>query len=106
MRDPLGCTRTMLRSPGHVLRATRFPQQCVLWGGSPVHTKPLSEVRFSGELRSNGVPWEEVPTDTCPVQPNQRMKLAACGRRLRRNAQWKPFILSAAPAGRSLCAIR
>jgi hypothetical protein len=41
-----------------------------------------------------------------PALPNQRMKLTACGRRLRRNAQWKAFILSAAPAGRSLCAIR
>jgi hypothetical protein len=40
------------------------------------------------------------------VQPNMRMKLAACGRRLRRNAQWELFILSAAAAGRSLCAIR
>ena len=38
--------------------------------------------------------------------PNQRMKLSACGRRLWRNAQWKLSILSAAPAGRSLCAIR
>jgi len=35
-----------------------------------------------------------------------RLKLSACGRRLRRNAQWKLFILSAAPAGRSLSAIR
>ena len=97
----------MLRSPGHVLRATRFPQQCVLWGGSPVHTKPLSEVRFSGEWRSNGAPWEEVPTDTCPtVQPNQRMKLAACGRRLWRKPQWRLSILIAASAGRSLCAFR
>jgi hypothetical protein len=38
--------------------------------------------------------------------PNQRMKLSACGRRLRRHAQWEFFILSAAAARRSLCAIR
>ena len=39
-------------------------------------------------------------------QPNRRMKLAACGRRLQRNAQGRFFFLIAAPAGRSLCAIR
>ena len=38
--------------------------------------------------------------------PNMRLKLSACGRRLRRNAQWKLVILAAAPAGRSLSAIR
>ena len=38
--------------------------------------------------------------------PNLRLKLSACGRRLRRNAQWKLSILLAAPAGRSLSAIR
>ena len=38
--------------------------------------------------------------------PNMRMKLAACSRRLRRNAQGRLSILSAAPAGRSLCACR
>jgi hypothetical protein len=37
---------------------------------------------------------------------NARFKLSACGRRLRRNAQWRPFILIAAPAGRSLSAVR
>jgi hypothetical protein len=41
-----------------------------------------------------------------PPQPNLRLKLSACGRRLRRNAQWKLSILLAAPAGRSLSAIR
>ena len=40
------------------------------------------------------------------VLPNMRLKLAACGRRLRRNAQWEPSILFAAAAGRSLSAIR
>ena len=38
--------------------------------------------------------------------PNMRLKLAARGRRFWRNAQWKPSFLSAAPAGRSLSAIR
>ena len=38
--------------------------------------------------------------------PNQRMKLSACDRRFRRNAQRRLFILSAASAGRSLCAFR
>jgi hypothetical protein len=38
--------------------------------------------------------------------PNPRLKLSACGRRLRRNAQGKLSFLSAAPAGRSLSAIR
>jgi hypothetical protein len=37
---------------------------------------------------------------------NQRLKLAACGRRLRRKAQWRFFFLIAAPSGRSLSAIR
>ena len=37
---------------------------------------------------------------------NQRLKLAACGRRLRRKAQGKLFILIAAPSGRSLSAVR
>ena len=37
---------------------------------------------------------------------NLRLKLSARGRRLRRNAQGKPSILIAAPAGRSLSAIR
>jgi hypothetical protein len=37
---------------------------------------------------------------------NMRLKLSARGRRLRWNAQWKSSILSAAPAGRSLSAIR
>ena len=40
------------------------------------------------------------------VQPNMRLKLTACGRRLRRNAQWRFVILIAAPAGRSLSAVR
>jgi len=40
------------------------------------------------------------------VLPNMRLKLTAYGRRLRRNAHWKPYILSAAAAGRSLSAIR
>ena len=38
--------------------------------------------------------------------PNLRLKLSACGRRLRRNAQWRPSILIAAAAGRSLSATR
>jgi hypothetical protein len=38
--------------------------------------------------------------------PNMRLKVSACGGRLRRNAQWKVSILSAEPAGRSLSAIR
>jgi hypothetical protein len=38
--------------------------------------------------------------------PNQRLKLSAHGRHLCRNAQWKSSILSVAPAGRSLSAIR
>ena len=37
---------------------------------------------------------------------NQRLKLAACGRRLRRKAQGKLFVLIAAPSGRSLSAVR
>jgi hypothetical protein len=40
------------------------------------------------------------------VTPNQRLKLAARWRRLCRNVQWKPSFLPAAPAGRSLSAIR
>jgi len=40
------------------------------------------------------------------VLPNMRLKLTACGRRLQRKAQWRPFVLFAAPAGRSLSAIR
>jgi hypothetical protein len=35
-----------------------------------------------------------------------RLKLAACGRRLRRKAQPEPALLIAAAAGRSLSAIR
>jgi hypothetical protein len=61
----------------------------------PLGHGPLGWAR----LESGGSP--EI-TSVC----NLRLNLAACGRRLRRNAQWKPFILSAAPAGRSLCAIR
>jgi len=38
--------------------------------------------------------------------PNQRLKLSARRRRFCRNAQWKPSVLIAAPAGRSLSAIR
>jgi hypothetical protein len=38
--------------------------------------------------------------------PNPRLKLSACGRRLRRNARGKPSILIAASASRSLSAIR
>jgi hypothetical protein len=38
--------------------------------------------------------------------PNPRLKLAARWRRFWRKAQWKPSILLAAPAGRSLSAIR
>jgi hypothetical protein len=53
-----------------------------------------------GYLRVGALPVLEGP-----AQPNQRLKLSACGRRLRRNAQWKLFILSAAPVGRSLSAI-
>ena len=41
-----------------------------------------------------------------PPLSNTRLKLAACGRRLRRNAHLRPSFLSAAPAGRSLSAIR
>jgi len=37
---------------------------------------------------------------------NRRLKLSACGRRLRRNAQWKLSILIAASASRSLSAPR
>jgi hypothetical protein len=40
------------------------------------------------------------------VLANPPMKLTACGRRLRRNAQGELFILSAAAAGRSLWALR
>jgi hypothetical protein len=40
------------------------------------------------------------------VQPNMRLKLSARWRRIGRNAQWKPSILPAAPAGRSLSATR
>jgi hypothetical protein len=38
--------------------------------------------------------------------PNQRLKLSARGRHTCRNAQGRPFVLSVAPAGRSLSAIR
>jgi hypothetical protein len=38
--------------------------------------------------------------------PNMRLKLSARWRRFGRNAQWRPSILSAAPAGRSLSATR
>jgi hypothetical protein len=38
--------------------------------------------------------------------PNMRLKLSARWRRFGRNVQWKPSILCAAPAGRSLSAIR
>jgi hypothetical protein len=38
--------------------------------------------------------------------PNLRLKRAACGRRLRRNALRKLSILIAAPASRSISAIR
>jgi hypothetical protein len=40
------------------------------------------------------------------VLPNQRLKLSARWRRFWWNAQWKPSILIAAPAGRSLSATR
>jgi hypothetical protein len=40
------------------------------------------------------------------VTPNMRLKLSARGRHLKRKAQWKPSILSVAPAARSLSAIR
>jgi len=38
--------------------------------------------------------------------PNMRLKLSDRGRRFGRIAQWRPSILIAAPAGRSLSAIR
>ena len=52
---------------------------------------------------------DEAPTrrvTALTLPSNQRLKLTACGRRLRRNAQWKFSILLAAPAGRSLSAFR
>jgi hypothetical protein len=38
--------------------------------------------------------------------PNLRLKLSARGRHTCPMAQWKPFVLSVAPAGRSLSATR
>jgi hypothetical protein len=60
--------------------------------------RPSSPSKCAGALQGELGP-DKVPS-------NQRLKLSACGRRLRRNAQGKPFILIAAPASRSLSAIR
>jgi hypothetical protein len=40
------------------------------------------------------------------LQPNQRLKLSGRWRRFCRKAQWRPSFLTAAPAARSLSAIR
>jgi hypothetical protein len=71
---------------------------------------------LSGSPNHNSVPFpvsaatnfqcKSTPTARGRAQPNMRLKLAACGRRLRRNAQWRLSILSAASASRSLSAIR
>ena len=71
-------------------------------GRAPHRGAPSSSNWFPEEQGS----WPSAARRPRPPLSNTRLKLAACGRRLRRNAQWKPFALIAAPAGRSLSAIR
>jgi hypothetical protein len=106
-RDPLGCTFLNIVSRYTTTEGPGSPERRDVCFGAPVSS---SYQRSWGErwgCGREGAHGEEVHQYSCgQVQPNMRMKLAACGRRLRQNAQWRPSILSAAPAGRSLCAIR
>ena len=96
-RNPLGGTTTMLhRSMPHSAQLSRFSPE-LLWFGSLAWYPPCLEV----------APGATAPDDESEkVPPNPRLKLSACGRRLRRNAQGKPSILAAASASRSLSASR
>jgi hypothetical protein len=76
-------------------------------GAVPFGDPAARESRIDLELRTLVRPGQGFSiTGRRKVQPNPRLKLAACGRRLRRKAQGKLFILSAASASRSLSAIR
>ena len=107
MGDPLGCTFLNI-----VSRYTTARDQARQNDGVFVPARrQVRRIRRSwendGVCGRGGAHGEEVRQNSCgQVQPNMRMKLAACGRRLRRNAQGELFLLSAASAGRSLCAIR
>ena len=80
----------------HSAQLSRFSQN--YWASGHAHGVPRA---------SEVAPGAEVPNDESEkVPPNPRLKLAACGRRLRRNAQGKPSILIAASASRSLSASR
>ena len=61
---------------------------------------------FSVPGREGGASRDRPLFAPATQMPNQPMKLTACGRRRWRNAQWTRSILSAAPTGRSLWAIR
>ena len=96
-RNPLGGTTTKLhRSMPHSAQLSRFSPQLLGFGSRAWRSTCLRVA-----------PGAEAPNDESEkVPPNPRLKLAACGRRLRRNAQGKPSILIAASASRSLSAIR
>ena len=84
------------RSMPHSAQLSRFSPE-LLWFGSLAWYPPCLEV----------APGATAPDDESEkVPPNPRLKLSACGRRLRRNAQGKPSILAAASASRSLSASR
>jgi hypothetical protein len=91
----------------HYANSTGFSRTASKWCGVLGVFNAAYSIQVFGESRASGAAGEGAPQNTCgKVQPNPRLKLAACGRRLRRNAQGKPSILSASPAGRSLSAIR
>ena len=75
--------------------------------GVAAHHRRNANVFFSffnaRQTAAGGLP-EEWPSQG--LQPNMRLKLSARWRRVGRNAQWRPSILIAAPASRSLSAIR
>jgi hypothetical protein len=76
-------------------------------GSVPIDDRASRESRIGLELRALVRPGQGFSmTDCGKVQPNLRLKLSARWHRYCRNAQWKPSFWSAAPAGRSLSAIR
>ena len=102
MRDSLGSTS--LTIPSRYTSAERPALQnyrCLLRCVGKVAASGAGE-EIDG-VSVVGCPWEEVLQNRSgQVQPNQPMKLSACGRRFRRN----PSVLIAAAARRSLWAIR
>jgi hypothetical protein len=107
MRDPLGCGPALTFITMGTRLLVRFENQGQCARTNSCWFRCLALIQpFNGIRRFGKAQCRFVTVLRGRAQPNMRLKLSAGGRRTCWNAQWRPSILSAAPAGRSLSAIR